>query len=57
MAPISTEPEEFEYIVIGGGSGGSGTVSLFLFSSDLSSPSPCGRAALLRLGSVLIGEG
>lgn len=25
MAPISAEPEEFEYIVIGGGSGGSGT--------------------------------
>ncbi|KAE9368308.1 glutathione-disulfide reductase [Stipitochalara longipes BDJ] len=25
MAPISQEPEEFEYIVIGGGSGGSGT--------------------------------
>lgn len=25
MAPISAEPGEFEYIVIGGGSGGSGT--------------------------------
>ena len=28
MAPISQAPEEFEYIVIGGGSGGSGTVLL-----------------------------
>jgi hypothetical protein len=43
MAPISTEPEEFEYIVIGGGSGGSGTVSLFLFPSDLSFPAPVGE--------------
>jgi hypothetical protein len=40
MAPIPAEPEEFEYIVIGGGSGGSGTVSLFLFSQPLWECSP-----------------
>ena len=31
MAPISQEPEQFEYIVIGGGSGGSGTVRPLYF--------------------------
>jgi hypothetical protein len=43
MAPISAEPEEFEYIVIGGGSGGSGTVSLFLF------PQPLWESSLLEI--------